>query len=95
MSEPVVRSEQLRELVELAKAQPAPAVSVTVEDVWRRRDEHGGNRTWWVAGGLAAAAGLLMQKDSGIPAVWVEGVAPEGEGSVKETLRDSATDLFR
>ena len=44
---------------------------------------------------LAAAAGLLMVKDIGVPAVWVRGVAPEGDGSVSETLRDSATDLFR
>lgn len=44
---------------------------------------------------LAAAAGILMVKDAGVPAVWVEGLTPEGEGSVKQTLRESATDLFR
>ncbi len=44
---------------------------------------------------LAAAAGLLMVKDSGIAAVWVEGVTPKGEGSLRELLRDPATDLFR
>ena len=44
---------------------------------------------------LAAAAGLLMRKDAGIPAVWVTGVAPAGDGSVRQTLRDPATDLFR
>jgi coenzyme F420-0:L-glutamate ligase/coenzyme F420-1:gamma-L-glutamate ligase len=44
---------------------------------------------------LAAAAGLLMRKDAGIPAVWVRGVAPVGDGSVRATLRDPATDLFR
>jgi coenzyme F420-0:L-glutamate ligase/coenzyme F420-1:gamma-L-glutamate ligase len=44
---------------------------------------------------LAAAAGLLMTKDSGVPAVWVEGIALEGDGSVRETLRDPALDLFR
>ncbi|MEN8377016.1 MAG: coenzyme F420-0:L-glutamate ligase, partial [Gemmatimonadota bacterium] len=44
---------------------------------------------------LAAAAGLLMPKDAGIPAVWIEGIAPEGDGSLRDTLRDSATDLFR
>jgi len=44
---------------------------------------------------LAAAAGLLMTKDSGVPAVWVEGVAPEGEGRLADLLRDSSTDLFR
>jgi coenzyme F420-0:L-glutamate ligase/coenzyme F420-1:gamma-L-glutamate ligase len=44
---------------------------------------------------LAAAAGILMVKDAGVPAVWVEGLLPEGEGTVKQTLRESATDLFR
>lgn len=44
---------------------------------------------------LAAAAGLLMRKDAGIPAVWIEGVAPEGDGSIRDTLRDPALDLFR
>ena len=44
---------------------------------------------------LAAAAGLLMTKDSGIPAVWIEGFLPAGEGSVRSTLRDPAQDLFR
>ena len=44
---------------------------------------------------LAAAAGLLMLKDAGVPAVWVSGVAPWGEGRLAETLRDPATDLFR
>jgi len=44
---------------------------------------------------LAAAAGLLMRKDSGIPAVWVEGVTPEGDGRVADLLRRPETDLFR
>jgi len=44
---------------------------------------------------LAAAAGLLMRKDSGIPAVWIEGVSVDGDGSIRETLRDPETDLFR
>jgi coenzyme F420-0:L-glutamate ligase/coenzyme F420-1:gamma-L-glutamate ligase len=44
---------------------------------------------------LAAAAGLLMRKDAGVPAVWVKGLALDGEGSVRDTLRDSALDLFR
>jgi coenzyme F420-0:L-glutamate ligase/coenzyme F420-1:gamma-L-glutamate ligase len=44
---------------------------------------------------LAAAAGLLMAKDAGIPAVFVRGVAPVGDGTVQQTLRDPATDLFR
>lgn len=44
---------------------------------------------------LAAAAGLLMPKRSGVPAVFVAGIEPRGEGSVRELLRDPATDLFR
>jgi len=44
---------------------------------------------------LAAAAGLLMQKAAGTPAVWVEGVAPGGDGAVRDLLRDPASDLFR
>ena len=44
---------------------------------------------------LAAAAGLLMAKDAGIPAVWIEGIAPEGDGSVRALVRDPRSDLFR
>ena len=44
---------------------------------------------------LAAAAVLLMPKASGIPAVWIEGLSLEGNGTIRETLRDPATDLFR
>ncbi len=44
---------------------------------------------------LAAAAGLLMQKDAGTPAVWIEGIEIKGDGSIRETLRNPATDLFR
>ena len=44
---------------------------------------------------LAAAAGLLMRKASGIPIVWIEGYPFEGDGGVAETLRDPSTDLFR
>jgi len=44
---------------------------------------------------LAAAAGLLMAKDAGIPAVFVRGVTPSGDGTVRSTLRDPSTDLFR
>lgn len=44
---------------------------------------------------LAAAAGLFMAKDAGLPAVWIEGVPLDGDGGVRETLRDPATDLFR
>jgi coenzyme F420-0:L-glutamate ligase/coenzyme F420-1:gamma-L-glutamate ligase len=44
---------------------------------------------------LAAAAGLLMRKDAGTPAIWIEGIAIEGDGDIRDTLRDPATDLFR
>ena len=44
---------------------------------------------------LAAAAGLLMRKDAGTPAVWIEGIEIEGDGDIRETLRDPTTDLFR
>ncbi len=44
---------------------------------------------------LAGAAGILMRKDVGHPAVWIEGIAPEGEGSLRDLLRDPAQDLFR
>ena len=44
---------------------------------------------------MAAAAGLLMVKDAGIPAVWISGRQPEGDGNLRDTLRDPALDLFR
>jgi len=44
---------------------------------------------------LAAAAGLLMQKDAGTPAVWIEGIEIKGDGDIRKTLRTPATDLFR
>jgi len=44
---------------------------------------------------LAAAAGLLMPKDSGVPAVWIEGIDIEGDGRVADTLRLPEEDLFR
>ena len=44
---------------------------------------------------LAAAAGLLMRKDAGTPAVWIEGIEIEGDGDIRNTLRDPSTDLFR
>jgi coenzyme F420-0:L-glutamate ligase/coenzyme F420-1:gamma-L-glutamate ligase len=45
---------------------------------------------------LAAAAGLLMGKDAGLPAVWIEG-APvmESDGGIAPLLRDPKLDLFR
>ena len=44
---------------------------------------------------LAAAAGLLMAKDAGVPAVWIEGFPLRGDGCVRDTLRDRELDLFR
>jgi coenzyme F420-0:L-glutamate ligase/coenzyme F420-1:gamma-L-glutamate ligase len=45
---------------------------------------------------LAAAAGLLMEKDRGIPAVLVRGYPfQRGEGNASELLRERAKDLFR
>lgn len=45
---------------------------------------------------LAAAAGILMGKDAGLPAVLVRGVETEwAPGSAAEVLRDPAQDLFR
>jgi len=48
-----------------------------------------------IADQLAAAAGLLMLKAAGVPVVVVEGFPFEGDGSVRELLRDPATDLFK
>jgi coenzyme F420-0:L-glutamate ligase/coenzyme F420-1:gamma-L-glutamate ligase len=44
---------------------------------------------------IAAAAGLLMIKDAGVPAVFVEGIAGGGSGTVRDLLRDPQNDLFR
>ncbi len=44
---------------------------------------------------LAAAAGLLMRKDQGLPAVWIDEWTPRGDGSARQLLRDPASDLFR
>ena len=44
---------------------------------------------------LAAAAGMLMEDPPGAPAVWIEGLPPKGEGSLRDLLRDPARDLFR
>ncbi|MDJ0787884.1 MAG: coenzyme F420-0:L-glutamate ligase [Myxococcota bacterium] len=47
------------------------------------------------ADALAAAAGLLMRKDSGIAAVFARGFPVEGDAPLSSSLRDPATDLFR
>ncbi len=45
---------------------------------------------------LAAAAGLLMDKDRGIPSVLIRGYPfQRGEGSAREILRERSKDLFR
>ncbi|RIL05550.1 MAG: coenzyme F420-0:L-glutamate ligase [Proteobacteria bacterium] len=44
---------------------------------------------------LAAAAGLLMGKDAGVPAVWIEGAPCGGDGGIRALLRDPKLDLFR
>jgi coenzyme F420-0:L-glutamate ligase / coenzyme F420-1:gamma-L-glutamate ligase len=44
---------------------------------------------------LAAAAGMLMEKSAGRPAVWVSGLQPEGDGSLRDLLRPAERDLFR
>lgn len=45
---------------------------------------------------LAAAAGILMDKGGGLPAILVSGVATEwAPGTATELLRDPAHDLFR
>ena len=43
----------------------------------------------------AAAAGLLLAKDAGLPAVFCSGQTPVGSGRVVDTLRDPEGDLFR
>ena len=44
---------------------------------------------------LAAAAGILMEKGAGRPAVWIEGVEPQGDGGLPDLLREPEKDLFR
>ena len=44
---------------------------------------------------LAAAAGILMAKGAGHPAVWITGIEPVGNGRLRELLRDPERDLFR
>jgi coenzyme F420-0:L-glutamate ligase / coenzyme F420-1:gamma-L-glutamate ligase len=49
-----------------------------------------------VADELASAADLVMGKASGIPAALIRGyTVPPGEGSVSQTIRPPAEDLFR
>jgi coenzyme F420-0:L-glutamate ligase/coenzyme F420-1:gamma-L-glutamate ligase len=66
---------------------------------WRgRRDLRGRELTVTVnatADQLAAAAGILMAKDAGIPAVWIEGPLPFGDGRARDLIRPPSADLFR
>jgi coenzyme F420-0:L-glutamate ligase/coenzyme F420-1:gamma-L-glutamate ligase len=68
-------------------------------DDWRGRPDLRGRELTVtvnaVADQLAGAAGVLMAKDAGIPAVWIEGVAGFGEGGARELVRNAALDLFR
>ncbi len=49
-----------------------------------------------VADELASAAGLLMEKDRGVPAVLIRGYPfQRGEGRAAELLRERSKDLFR
>jgi coenzyme F420-0:L-glutamate ligase/coenzyme F420-1:gamma-L-glutamate ligase len=47
------------------------------------------------ADALAAAAGLLMKKADGVPAVWITGVDLRGDGNARQLIRDAKLDLFR
>ncbi len=47
------------------------------------------------ADALAAAAGLLMKKADGVPAVWITGVELRGDGPARQLIRDAKLDLFR
>jgi len=66
---------------------------------WRGTTDLGGRKLQATATAtadqLAAAAGLLMHKGAGTPAVWIEGIEIEGDGDIRQTLRDPANDLFR
>ncbi len=44
---------------------------------------------------LAAAAGLLMTKSSGIPAVFITGIPITGDGDLTQVIRNPSEDLFR
>jgi coenzyme F420-0:L-glutamate ligase/coenzyme F420-1:gamma-L-glutamate ligase len=47
------------------------------------------------ADALAAAAGLLMKKADGVPAVWISGLPLAGDGNARQLIRDAKLDLFR
>ena len=66
---------------------------------WRGRRDLGGRPLEVTAMAqidqLAAAAGLLMGKDAAVPAVWIAGVDPEGDGCARDLVRAPEQDLFR
>jgi coenzyme F420-0:L-glutamate ligase/coenzyme F420-1:gamma-L-glutamate ligase len=67
---------------------------------WRGRQDYAGKRlqgtTIALADEIAAASGLVMRKDAGVPVALVSGVEwTRGEGSSRTLLRDPAHDLFR
>jgi coenzyme F420-0:L-glutamate ligase/coenzyme F420-1:gamma-L-glutamate ligase len=71
----------------------APIEDLRGERDWTgRRLEVTANAT---ADQLAAAAGLLMRKDRGLPAVFVSGLTPTGDGSARQLVRAAELDLFR
>jgi coenzyme F420-0:L-glutamate ligase/coenzyme F420-1:gamma-L-glutamate ligase len=71
----------------------APIEDLRGESDWSgRRLEVTANAT---ADQLAAAAGLLMRKDRGLPAVFVSGLTPVGDGSARQLVRAAELDLFR
>ena len=71
----------------------APIADIRGSQDWTGRELQ--VTTMATADQIAAAAGLLMVKDAGIPAVWVEGVPRSGEGGLQDLLRRPDEDLFR
>ncbi len=71
----------------------APIADIRGSQDWMGRELQ--VTTMATADQVAAAAGLLMVKDAGVPAVWVEGVPRRGDGGLKDLLRDPDEDLFR
>jgi coenzyme F420-0:L-glutamate ligase/coenzyme F420-1:gamma-L-glutamate ligase len=79
--------------VALGSAGFAPMTDLRGEQDWAGRELQ--VTATATADQLAAAAGLLMRKDAGLPAVWIEGVPLEGGGSLADLIRNPAEDLFR
>ena len=79
--------------VALGSAGFAPIEDARGSEDWTGRELQ--VTTMAAADQYAAAAGLLMAKGAGIPAVWISGQPPRGDGCVADLLRDPETDLFR